>query len=241
MSKLTLKRIDNDTTCVLNIGGEVSEKHTMEVSSLPVLYTGQPLTKYQYSGSSYSISGAKLYNNDASVQAEYDWLVAATKPLKDTNEPPIVNLTWLDLTIGRIYVTEVSIVRKMSLEGTLTLADVDLSFIIVPVEPKPKLAPVTPASVSTNGIKLSDREQKEYADKVVAKLKTDTKKATELEFKPTSVVKVDALGNVVVDGRKSGTLRTLGIEVKASATPAPVKDTKVIPTTNKPTGVTKKV
>lgn len=236
--KLTLRRLDNNTSIMLTAGGEVSETHEMELSSLPVQYTSQPLTKYIHSASTYKIDGAKLYNDGTSISAEYNWLLACTKPLKDTNEPPKLEVIWDDFILDMAYLSGISLTRRMALGGVMTLADLDLTFTLCPVEPKPKMAPVTPKTTSATGVKLSDREQKEYASQVVTKLKSDAKKAASVEFKPNSAVKVDALSNVTVDGRKSGTLKDYGITPKVSTEPP--KDTKTTPTTTSPTGVTKK-
>jgi hypothetical protein len=212
---VTLKRLDDNTTINLTMAQSLDEVYKQEVSKLPVLYTANPLIKYKYSENTIELPQVHLFNRGLPVTTELKWLIALTLPVSQVNDTPVITVQWGDIALDRVKLLSMKVNRRLMTGGVLTHAIIDLSLVPCPVYPVPKLAP-KPVDNSLSGkvLKLSEREREEYAKEVKALLTKDTKKAAELNFKPSSVIKVSEAGEVTIDGRKAGKLTELGITPK---------------------------
>lgn len=132
-----------------------------------VLYTGQPQLWYTNSSTSLSLPEVKIMtpNNTGDVSLISQVLKNMTKPLKDKNRPPMLQLTWGNLS-EKVYLSKFKLREQQWRSGRVTSAIANLDFLLIPPEPKP--------DVVNDGVKpivLSDRERKEYEKLIQQKLK----------------------------------------------------------------------
>lgn len=132
-----------------------------------VLYTGQPQLWYTNSSTSLSLPEVKIMtpNNTGDVFLISQVLKNMTKPLKDKNRPPMLQLTWGNLS-EKVYLSKFNLREQQWRSGRVTSAIATLDFLLIPPEPKPEVV-----NNGTKPVVLSDRERKEYEKIIQKKLK----------------------------------------------------------------------
>jgi hypothetical protein len=157
--------------------------------TLPVLGTGQPLVKYQYSESKFSIPDIKLwsYGNDRDLTSPLATLTAWTKPDPTQGLPKLLKFSWGQRQIPRCYIASFSYEVVQWRGGAPTQAQGSLELI---------LAPEPPATVLEAADELTQREQEEY------------QKLLQAEF-PDKKISVGLDSLVTADGQPLGTIREL--------------------------------
>lgn len=213
---LIITNLNDNTSVTLNHSDGLEETHEVELATLPVLYSEQPIVKYQSSKSSYSLSNVTISQwSSARVSADYEWLVGLTKP-KDGGLTK-VKLQWGDVTKQRCIITSVKATRKEHLNGALSLVTLDLQFAESPLEVAPRKVPVK-SKATDSTVKLSKAEQEKYVKLVQDKLNKDKPLAAKLGVKTGSKVTVGDTGDVLVDGKKVTTLSEQGLVQAAHKT-----------------------
>lgn len=188
---------------------EIVWTHQADFSSLPVLYTAQPLVSYKSSVSSLSLPKVLFWTpaHSGDLTAILASLRAMTKPPSPGQQLPILKLTWGNLAESRLYLKSFSYREKQWRSGKVTQAEGNMEFLLAPEPSKAQYSkvPVTkgkPASTSSKPTKLTDRERESYKTKVLAKLESDKALKAKYKYKTIKEVSVDAGGTVkvVADG-----------------------------------------
>lgn len=230
---IVITNTNDNTSLELKLTNGLEETHELELSQLPVLCSDQPLVKYQYGRSSWSMSNIVLSQwSSANVATDYQWLVKLTKVTPEAMSPPILKVVYGDTVIDRCVLSQLKVSKTEHLSGTLSLAVLDMTFTASPVEKPPQKVPVD-SKTGDSTIKLTQAEQTNYVAKVKEKLAKDKPLATKLGYKLTSKVEVSDVGSVSIDGKAKTTLAELGLvkdKHKPTETAKPV-DKKPITTT----------
>lgn len=114
-------------------------QHNVSLSSLNVLRSGQPLVNYQHSTSVLTIPKFYLWttNNSCTVKNEIAALKAMTKPTTLGSSPPILKLTWGELSEDRLILSSVDIEEKQWRSGQPTQAEGSMVFVYAPLVVSP--------------------------------------------------------------------------------------------------------
>lgn len=156
-----------------------------------VLYTGQPQLWYTNSSTSLSLPDVKIMtpNNTGDVSLISQVLKNMTKPLKDKNRPPMLQLTWGNLS-EKVYLSKFNLREQQWRSGRLTSAIASLDFLLIAPEPKPENI-----NDGTKPMVLSDRERKEYEKLIQKKLK-DKSFFERWVFEPLGSAANNAIGSL---------------------------------------------
>lgn len=186
---------------------EIAWSHQAEFSSLPVLYTAQPLLNYKSSTSSLSIPRVLFWTkaHSGDLTDTLSALKAMTKPPAPGQQLPILKLTWGDLVAARLYLKAFSYREKQWRSGRVTQAEGNMEFLLTPEPAKAQYSAVPQAAkVSSNAAKpsakptkLTDREREEYRAKAVARLKADQNLVRRFGIKDIGSVSVREDGQVI--------------------------------------------
>lgn len=192
---------------------EVVWSHQADFSTLPVLYTAQPLVRYKSSVSSLSLPKVLFWTpaHSGDLTAILVSLKAMTKPPQPGQELPILKLTWGNLVEPRLHLKSFSYREKQWRSGRVTSAEGNMEFLLAPEPSKAQYSKVPvaknkPASSSSTSAsqptKLTDREREEYKAKILTKLASDKALKVKYNYKTIKEVTVDADGmvKVVCDG-----------------------------------------
>ena len=188
---------------------EIAWSHQAEFSSLPVLYTAQPLVSYKSSSSSLSLPKVLFWTkaHSGDLTDTLSALKAMTRPPAPGQQLPILKLTWGDLVAARLYLKAFSYREKQWRSGRVTQAEGNMEFLLSPEPAKtqysavPQAAKVisssSAAAASAKPTKLTDRERQEYRVKVVAKLKADQNLVKKFGIKDLGSVLVREDGQMI--------------------------------------------
>ena len=192
---------------------EIAWSHQAEFSSLPVLYTAQPLVSYKSSSSSLSLPKVLFWTkaHSGDLTDTLSALKAMTRPPAPGQQLPILKLTWGDLVAARLYLKAFSYREKQWRSGRVTQAEGNMEFLLSPEPAKaqysavPQAAKVSSSSSSSSSAaaasakptKLTDRERQEYRVKVVAKLKADQNLVRKFGIKDIGSVTVREDGQMI--------------------------------------------
>lgn len=194
---------------------EIAWTHQAEFSSLPVLNTGQPLTKYKTSGTALSIPKVWFWTpgNAGDLTATLASLKAMTKPPAPGLDPPLLKLTWGHLTEPRLYLRKLEVKEKQWRSGKVSSAEGSMDLLISPVAPKPQVVTTPPSTQAAkpSNVKLTDRERSDYQAKVEAKLRTDKNLAKKLGVNINDLQRLQVgLDGSVSVSQTDGKLRNIG-------------------------------
>lgn len=219
--KAELSTFDGATKVVFEIFNETEESHGAEYALLPVHYTGQPLVKYKYSQSSYSLPDVKFWTrtNNEDLEPVRKQLEEWTKPDKVQGVPKLLKLQWGSFVLPRVYVARFTFRVTQRRGGKPVEATGSIDLLLAPEEPKPVFAPKDEPKQTI----LTEREQQNQANLVKDKLVKDKKLAETLKVNPAKdSITVDKTGVVLVNGKAVSTLK----KVLGPSIPDGLKGTK---------------
>jgi hypothetical protein len=175
-TKATSPALSDDGALVFIVNpDEESWNFKANFAKVAVLNTAQPIANYLTSDTSFSLPKVRLYspNNAKNLQPIIDQLEAFTKPVKAGENPPLLKLTYGDLTLSRVYLESADVTIKARIGGFPTLAEAKLGFIISPEAAKVKVVEALPGDTKQlNPIlaKQTEREQSLTLQQLVAAL-----------------------------------------------------------------------